>query len=94
VHGASTGYPLEALEDGEQILDILATHPATAHFMATKLVRRFVSDSMPPSLVERVAATFTRSDIRECLRTIFASPEFSRVPRRRVDQHRGNPRAH
>ena len=52
--------------------------PATAHFIATKLVRRFVSDSVPPALVDRVAATFARTDgdIRECLRTIFTSPEF------------------
>ena len=52
--------------------------PATARFIATKLVRRFVSDSTPPELVDRVAATFTRTDgdIRECLRTIFTSSEF------------------
>src|SRR6266849_2450569 len=31
------------LADGERVLDILATHPATAHFMATKLARRFIS---------------------------------------------------
>ncbi|MEO6210201.1 MAG: DUF1800 domain-containing protein [Gemmatimonadaceae bacterium] len=66
------------IEDGEQVLDIVSTQPATAHFIATKLVRRFVSDSVPPALVDRVAATFTRSDgdIRECLRMIFTSPEF------------------
>jgi uncharacterized protein (DUF1800 family) len=70
--------PNRGIEDGEQVLDIVATHPATARFIATKLVRRFVSDSVPPALVDRVAATFTRSDgdIRECLRTIFTSPEF------------------
>jgi uncharacterized protein (DUF1800 family) len=70
--------PNRGIEDGEQVLDIVATQPATAHFIATKLVRRFVSDSVPPVLVNRVAATFTRSDgdIRECLRTIFTSPEF------------------
>ncbi|HSU94906.1 MAG TPA: DUF1800 domain-containing protein [Gemmatimonadaceae bacterium] len=66
------------IEDGEQVLDMVVTHPATARFIARKLVRRFVSDSVPPALVERVAATFTRTDgdIRECLRTIFTSPEF------------------
>jgi uncharacterized protein (DUF1800 family) len=70
--------PHRGIEDGEEVLDIVATHPATARFIATKLVRRFVSDSVPPALVDRVAATFTRSDgdIRECLRTIFTSPEF------------------
>jgi uncharacterized protein (DUF1800 family) len=75
------GHTLEAnrgIEDGEQVLDIVATAPATAHFIATKLVRRFVSDSAPPELVDRVAKTFTRTDgdIRACLRTIFTSGEF------------------
>lgn len=66
------------IEDGEQVLDILAHSPATAHFIATKLVRRFVSDSPPPALVDRAAATFmhTGGDIRETLRTIFTSSEF------------------
>jgi uncharacterized protein (DUF1800 family) len=66
------------MEDGEEVLDILARHPATARFIATKLVRRFVSDSPPPGLVERAAATFTRTDgdIREVVRTIVTSPEF------------------
>jgi len=50
--------------DGEQVLDILAKHPSTAHFIATKLVRRFVSDTPPPALV------------REVMRTILTSPEF------------------
>jgi len=66
------------MEDGEQVLDIVAHHPATARYIATKLVRRFVGDSVPPALVARVAATFTRTDgdIRECLRTILVSDEF------------------
>jgi uncharacterized protein (DUF1800 family) len=64
--------------DGEQVLDILAHQPATAHFIATKLVRRFVSDTPPPALVDRAAKTFlsTDGDIREVVRTIVTSPEF------------------
>ena len=34
--------------DGEQVLDILAKHPSTARFIATKLARRFVADEPPP----------------------------------------------
>src|SRR5665213_674522 len=66
------------LEDGEDVLDILARHPATARFIATKLVRRFVSDDPPPALVDRVAQTFRRTDgdLREVMRTILTSPEF------------------
>ena len=64
--------------DGEQVLDILATHPSTARFIATKLARRFVSDTPPPALVDRVAARFreTDGDLREVMRTILTSPEF------------------
>jgi len=64
--------------DGKQVLDILATHSSTAKFIATKLVRRFVSDTPPPALVDRVAARFreTDGDLREVVRTILTSPEF------------------
>lgn len=66
------------LEDGEQVLDIVARHPSTARFIATKLARRFVSDDPPASLVERAAETFRRTDgdIREVVRVIVTSPEF------------------
>ena len=65
-------------EDGEQVLDILATHPSTARFISTKLARRFVSDTPPPALVDRMAATFRRTDgdLREVMRTLLTSPEF------------------
>ena len=64
--------------DGEQVLDILAKHPSTATFIATKLARRFVSDAPPPALVARAAARFrdTDGDLREVVRTILTSPEF------------------
>jgi len=67
------------MKDGLMVLDILAHHPATAKFVATKLVRRFVSDEPPPALVARVAETYmkTDGDIREMLHTIFFSPEFN-----------------
>ena len=67
------------MKDGLMVLDILAHHPSTAKFIATKLVRRFVSDEPPAALVDRVAQTYMKSDgdIREMLRTIFFSPEFN-----------------
>ena len=66
-------------KDGLAVLDILAHHPATAKFVATKLARYFVSDNPPPALVTRVAGVFTKTngDIRETLRAIFSSPEFN-----------------
>ncbi len=67
------------IKDGLMVLDILARHPSTAKFIATKLARRFVADNPSPALVERVAAAFTKSDgdIRETLRTLLAAPEFN-----------------
>jgi uncharacterized protein (DUF1800 family) len=66
------------IADGERVLDILATHPSTARFIATKLARRFISDDPPPSLIDRAAAVFLKTDgsIRETLRAIITSPEF------------------
>ena len=67
------------IKDGEMVIDILAHHPSTAKFISTKLVRRFVSDTPPQSLVDRVASVYTKTDgdIREMLRTIFTSAEFN-----------------
>jgi uncharacterized protein (DUF1800 family) len=67
------------IKDGQAVLDILARHPATAKFVATKLSRYFVSDNPSSALVTRVAGVFTKTngDIRETLRSIISSPEFN-----------------
>jgi uncharacterized protein (DUF1800 family) len=64
--------------EGEAVLDMLCKQPATAHFIAFKLCRRFISDNPPENLVKNVATTFlkTNGDIRSCLRAIFYSKEF------------------
>jgi uncharacterized protein (DUF1800 family) len=76
------------IEDGLRVLDILATHPSTAKFIARKLCRRFVADDPPQSLVDRAAETFrgTDGDIRQVLRTILTAPEFysARVYRNKI----------
>ena len=66
------------IEDGEEVLDIVSKHPSTAMFISRKLVVRLVNDDPPDDLVERAAATFTRTDgdIREVVRTIITSNEF------------------
>ncbi|HET9478310.1 MAG TPA: DUF1800 domain-containing protein [Pyrinomonadaceae bacterium] len=73
-------------KDGLTVIDILARHPSTAKFIATKLVRHFVSDTPPAALVERVAAAFAKSDgdIRETLKAIFFSSEFNSAEAYRV----------
>ncbi len=65
--------------DGERVLEILAGHPSTAKFIATKLARRFVMDEPPATLVNRVAEVFreTDGDITAILGSLFTSPEFN-----------------
>jgi uncharacterized protein (DUF1800 family) len=72
-HGDQAG-----MREGMQVLHMLATSPATAKFISTKLAVRFVSDTPPPALVDRMAKAFLASDgdIKTVLRTMFDSPEF------------------
>ncbi|WP_260739171.1 DUF1800 domain-containing protein [Tunturiibacter lichenicola] len=64
--------------EGLEVLHLLATSPATAQFISMKLAVRFVSDTPPQALVDRMAKSFVVSggDIRTVLRTMFDSPEF------------------
>ena len=66
------------IEEGEQVIHMLATHPRTARFISYKLARRFVADEPPAALVDRAAETFRRKggDIRAVVTTIVTSPEF------------------
>jgi uncharacterized protein (DUF1800 family) len=65
-------------QDGLQVIEILAHHPSTARFISRKLAQRFVADDPPQALVDRMAATFTKTDgdLRAVLQTMFSSPEF------------------
>jgi uncharacterized protein (DUF1800 family) len=65
-------------KEGMQVLHLLATSPKTAQFISTKLAVRFVSDTPPQAMVDRMAKTFlsTSGDIRKVLATMINSPEF------------------
>jgi uncharacterized protein (DUF1800 family) len=64
--------------EGQRALDMLATNPATARHIAFELAQHFVADKPAPALVDRLAARFgeTDGDIREVLKSLFASREF------------------
>ena len=64
--------------EGMMILDMLAGHNNTAHFISRKLASRFVSDSPDPALVEALAQVFIQSDgdVRQMLRALFSSDSF------------------
>ncbi len=73
------------LQDGLTVLAYLAAQPSTARFVATKLVRRFVSESPQPSLVAAAANAYLASggDVRVTMETILMSPEFLHAPQNR-----------
>jgi len=72
------GHEIEPVGTGEGhlVLELLAEHPSTAEFMATKLARRFFTDDPEPELIEAVADAFTGSsgDIPTTLRTLMTHP--------------------
>jgi uncharacterized protein (DUF1800 family) len=63
---------------GEQYLTYLATHPATANHLARKLAVRFVCDSPPQALLDRLAKSYLDNGtaIVPVLQTLFRSLEF------------------
>jgi len=48
--------------EGIAALEMLAAHPSTARFVATKLARHFIADDPPPAAVERLARIFRETD--------------------------------
>jgi len=66
------------IEDGDQVLDILATHPSTARYIAEKLCIRFIGDHPQTTAIDQVAATYTATNgnISAMLLTLFGSVEF------------------
>jgi uncharacterized protein (DUF1800 family) len=64
--------------EGRELLQMLATRPATAEFISRKLAIRFVSDEPPQALVDRMAKAYMTSggDIPTVMKTLFHSQEF------------------
>jgi len=59
--------------EAETVLERLVSHPAAAHFICTKLARRFLSDDVPGELIQKATQTFeqTHGDLRVVLRVIL-----------------------
>ena len=73
-------------DEGYRVLDMLASHPATARHIATQLATRFVADDPPEALIEELAEVFlaTDGDLHEVTRTLFTSEYFYAA-----EHHRG-----
>ena len=63
----------------DEVLDRLAMHPATAHFVSRKIARQLLADEPPEPLVQAMATTWLKSDgrITEVLGVLLRSAEFT-----------------
>jgi uncharacterized protein (DUF1800 family) len=70
-------YTESGQRQGEAVLADLARHPATARFIAAKLVRHFVADDPPPAAVERVERAFLKGggDLPAVYAALIEAPE-------------------
>jgi uncharacterized protein (DUF1800 family) len=70
-------YDQPGIEQAKAVLHDLATSPATARHIATKLARHFAADDPPPALVDRLSAAFLKSggDLPSVYRVLIDAPE-------------------
>jgi uncharacterized protein (DUF1800 family) len=66
--------------EGKTLLDKIAVHPATAVMIATRLARRFISDTPPQSVIDAAAAVFLEkrddpAQLAHVMRAILTAPE-------------------
>jgi uncharacterized protein (DUF1800 family) len=64
--------------DGTDVVDMLASHPATARRLARKLCAEFIGPATDQKTVDALAAEYARSgyDMRAVLRALFTSDAF------------------
>lgn len=65
-------------EEGVALLDMLAHHSATAPFICKKIATRFVSDTPPQTLIDKMVKTFKEKNgqIKDVLITMVTATEF------------------
>ena len=77
------GKPIQGkgLDELNEALDRLASHPATARFISRKLAVYWLADEPPAGLINRMARSFETShgDIADTLTVLLNSPEFAQA---------------
>jgi uncharacterized protein (DUF1800 family) len=66
--------------DGQQVLDLVAFHPATARFICKKLCQRFISDTITEGVLQKIVDVFMKTQkapdqLKQVIRTILLSEE-------------------
>ncbi|MGC5334781.1 DUF1800 domain-containing protein [Micromonospora sp. DT62] len=77
-HANASKDPKKAEAAIDAYITYIALHPSTAKYVAQSLATRFVSDTPPKSLVERLAKSYSlnKGMIKPVLMTLFSSSEF------------------
>ncbi|PWR13503.1 DUF1800 domain-containing protein, partial [Micromonospora acroterricola] len=77
-HPNNSADPKKAEAAIDKYITYIALHPSTAKYVAQSLATRFVSDTPPKSLVDRLAKTYTTNNgmIKPVLMALFSSSEF------------------
>ncbi len=75
-------YSPGGIKQGEEVLTDLARHPATAQYIAFKLVRHFITDEPTPAMVKPLAAAFRRSNgnLKTVAQALIDLPEAWSLP--------------
>lgn len=73
------------MADGKKLLDMLAVHPATAHFISAKMLRRFGIEAPSAAYHQEIIAVFIAQaeqpdQIARVIRAIISHPEFAATP--------------
>jgi hypothetical protein len=76
--GPKTVFGQTANFHGDDVIDLIAAHPATGNFLAAKLFRYFVHDNPSKADIEPVAQAYYSSgyDVRAMLETLLKAPAF------------------
>ena len=70
------------ITDGEKVLDILASHPSTALFIAGKMTRWLLRPDPSPALIQSIAKVYmdTGGDIKAMIRAILQADLLMQAP--------------
>lgn len=70
------------IEDGQQVLDILAMHPTTAEFISRKMARWLLTYEPPQDLVDRLVTIYlsTAGSIKPMIREILRPSTVASIP--------------
>ncbi len=81
--------PAQGIQEAEKIIELLAIHPATARHISSKLIRFFIGETTPASLLENSTQVFlqTRGHIPSVLKVILLEGLSSVIPKYKRPVH-------